>query len=48
MKVDMSINDGEFTAHYDGVVKITIERIADLEGKLRSVETIEEIKRERH
>jgi len=43
LKVDLNINDGEFTAHFDEVAKITIERPADSKRKIRAVETIEDL-----
>jgi len=43
LKVDININDGEFTAHFDEVAKITIERRIGLKGKIQAVETIEDL-----
>jgi len=43
LKVDLNINDKAFTAHYEDVAKITIERRIGSGGKLQAVETIEDL-----
>jgi len=43
LKVDLNINSGEFTAYFDSVAKITIERRVGSSGKIQVVETIEDL-----
>ena len=43
MKVEININDGEYTAHFDEVVRIIIEQRTGRHQGLKTVETIEDL-----
>jgi len=43
LKVKISINDGEYTAHFDEAVRIIVERRAGRHRELKAVETIEDL-----
>jgi len=43
LKAEINVNDGEYAARFDEVVKIIVERRAGRHRRLKTVETIEDL-----